>query len=381
MVNTKSKRHNKEKEKEINKHKYNKDKEIEDIEIHGEYCKGYKWYPLIWEKQKRIIAIGDLHGDFNLLINALRLAKVIDNDNNWTGGETVVVQVGDQLDGCRADVRKNENCDDPDLENLSLYSDKFPIAEDVKIMEFLNDLNKQAIKAGGAIISLLGNHELMNVNGQMNYVSYNDIQKFKNYKDPNNENLKFDTPKDARIHAFKPGNEYAKLMACSRLPAVIIGSFVFVHAGFIHAFMEKLQIKKKDDLYKISVALRKWLLGLIDKDNVSNIINAPKEESMFWVRIINSLPKNRNNEHEEACEDIKKVLEIFDVKSMVIGHTPQFINNKGINSECSDQLWQIDFGGSFAFQKFDENNNFIDLRNVQVLEILNDKDIKVLKNK
>jgi len=379
MVNTKSKRHNKEKEKEINKHKYNKDKEIEDIEIHGEYCKGYKWYPLIWEKQKRIIAIGDLHGDFNLLINALRLAKVIDNDNNWTGGETVVVQVGDQLDGCRADIRKNENCDDPDLENLSLYADKLDIAEDVKIMEFLNDLNKQAIKAGGAIISLLGNHELMNVNGQMNYVSYNDIQKFKNYKDPNNENLKFDTPKDARIHAFKPGNEYAKLMACSRLPAVIIGSFVFVHAGFIHAFMEKLQIKKKDDLYKISVALRKWLLGLIDKDNVSNIINAPKE-SMFWVRIINSLPKNRNNEHEEACEDIKKVLEIFDVKSMVIGHTPQFINNKGINSECSDQLWQIDFGGSFAFQKFDENNNFIDLRNVQVLEILNDKDIKVLKN-
>jgi hypothetical protein len=123
-------------------------------------------------------------------------------------------------------------------------------------MEFLNELDKQAVNAGGAVISLLGNHELMNADGNMSHVSYEDLSKLS---------------KKERTNSFKPGGQYAKLLACSRLPAVIIGSFIFVHAGFIEPFMRHLRLKDRDDLYKISVTLRKWLLGLIDKNNVVNI--------------------------------------------------------------------------------------------------------------
>lgn len=349
--------------------------ENDDKEIHRRYCKGYKWYPIILPKKERIIAIGDLHGDFELTLKALKLAKVIDNNNKWIGGGTYVVQVGDQLDSCRP---INKRCDDPTNENLSSYSGDTP--EDIKIMEFLNDLNEQAIKDKGAVISLLGNHEIMNVEGKMHHVSYQDIVKFKNYtKDStNNKNLSFDTPMEARIHAFKPGNEYAKLLACSRLPAVIIGSFIFVHAGFINSFMDRLNITKKDDLYKISVALKKWLLGLIDKNNVIDIINAPPH-SMFWHRVIGSIPPNMNNNDKRCQEHIDKVLEIFDASSMIIGHTPQFAHNNGINSTCDGKVWRIDFGGSFGFDKFDNDGHTHDLRDVQVLEIIGDGQINILK--
>ena len=46
----------------------------------------------------RIVAVGDLHGDILSARMALQLAGVMDADEHWIGGETVVVQVGDQLD-------------------------------------------------------------------------------------------------------------------------------------------------------------------------------------------------------------------------------------------------------------------------------------------
>lgn len=46
----------------------------------------------------RIVAIGDIHGDLDKLRDALELANVWDNDREeWIGGTTVVVQVGDQV--------------------------------------------------------------------------------------------------------------------------------------------------------------------------------------------------------------------------------------------------------------------------------------------
>ena len=47
----------------------------------------------------RIIAIGDIHGDYYIFIELLKLAKVIDNNLNWIGKDTYVIQLGDTLDG------------------------------------------------------------------------------------------------------------------------------------------------------------------------------------------------------------------------------------------------------------------------------------------
>ncbi len=46
----------------------------------------------------RIVAVGDVHGDFDRLVEVLRDAGVVDRRNRWTGGATHLVQTGDVLD-------------------------------------------------------------------------------------------------------------------------------------------------------------------------------------------------------------------------------------------------------------------------------------------
>ena len=66
---------------------------------------------------KKLIAIGDLHGDLRATLIALKLAEVIPqtatqnnvNDIHWSGGDTWVIQLGDQIDRCRPD-NWDKNC-------------------------------------------------------------------------------------------------------------------------------------------------------------------------------------------------------------------------------------------------------------------------------
>lgn len=345
-----------------------------DETLFRKYCKDYKYFPMILPARKPgepIIAIGDLHGDYAMTVKALKLAGVIDDNVKWIGGNTFVVQVGDQVDNCRP---AEHSCEVPSDIDSSYSGEE---AEDIFVLKFMTELNEQAIKVGGRVISLLGNHEIMNVMGNMTYVSYNDVQKFKNYQDPDKKGKKFSTAKEARMHAFKPGNEYAKMLACTRLSAVIIGSYIFVHAGFINEFLNKVGISNKYDLYKISYLMKKWLLGLVTKNNVVDIINS-RSYSMFWDRVLGSIPPNMNIKDDSRCvEYLNKALDIFDVGTMVIGHTPQiFAHHSGINKTCDGKLWRVDFGGSFGFNKFDpsylKNRKIADYRKVQVLYIPDD---------
>ena len=58
---------------------------------------------------------------------------------------------------------------------------------------------------------------------------------------------------------------------------------------------------------------------------------------------------------------------------MILGHSPQFMYDKGINSACNDKIWRVDVGASRAFGSVDDPN-----RKVQVLVIENDNKFNVL---
>ena len=45
------------------------------------------------ESARRLVAVGDLHGDYGKTQRALRLAGLIDATDHWAGGDTVLVQV------------------------------------------------------------------------------------------------------------------------------------------------------------------------------------------------------------------------------------------------------------------------------------------------
>ena len=51
-----------------------------------------------WTGVERIIAIGDLHGDYERYIDVMQSAGLIDKKGKWVGGDTHLVQTGDITD-------------------------------------------------------------------------------------------------------------------------------------------------------------------------------------------------------------------------------------------------------------------------------------------
>lgn len=96
-----------------------------------------------WDNVPRVVAIGDLEGAYEKFVDMLRTAGLIDARNNWTGGTTHLVQLGD-------------------------IPDRGPNSR--AIMDLLRRLEPQARRAGGFVHPLIGNHEAMNVYGDLRYV-------------------------------------------------------------------------------------------------------------------------------------------------------------------------------------------------------------------
>jgi hypothetical protein len=313
----------------MNSFKYNFQK------IWNDKCSKYSYIPDILPPVNRIIVLGDIHGDYNKMIEMLKIGKVIDSNNNWIGGETVVVQVGDQIDSCRSDG--SFHCHQPQTNDDD---------NDVEILYFMTELHKKAQEFGGAVYSIMGNHELMNVQGDFSYVSHNNYINFRhgNY-----------TGKEGRYNAFQPGNDIASFLACTRKMALIIGSNLFVHAGIIDSISSKYNIT---DLNQI---LTKYLLGMNIEGVEFNDLLTPHKQSPMWNRTL------ANGD----CSGLLKTLSSYNVGRLYVGHTPQL--TKGIESKCGKKLWLTDIGVSKAFKKFGGNSI------VQVLEITNDKTIKILK--
>lgn len=316
-------------------------------QIFEEKCKT-KYMPSTLPPTKRILVLGDIHGDFNMLIKLLRKGDVINKSNKWIGKDTVVVQVGDQIDSCRPN--NQGDCLNPDYTK----NDK---AEDVKVLEFMTDLHEEAERYGGAIYSLIGNHELMNVDGDMNYVSY--------------ENLKEFGGENGRKVAFKPGNKMANYLACTRKMALIIGSNLFVHAGF-----EPELVRRYTNIDEINKLMALYLLDELKRPNNFKEDFMVKSNSPLWTRTFGNI-----NMSNETCERLMRPLkDIYKVGRIYVGHTPQL--EDGINHTCDKKIWRTDVGVSNAFDNVDpgilNGGKKTKYRKGQLLEILNDETINII---
>ena len=329
----------------------NKDISTEELlknfnQIYEAKCKA-TYLPSTLPPAKRILVLGDIHGDFNMLIHLLRKGKVINKQNRWVGDKTIVVQVGDQIDSCRPNMPGD--CLNPNYTK----NDK---AEDVKVLKFMTDLHKKAEKHGGAIYSLVGNHELMNVDGDMTYVSYDNLNEFGG--------------ESGRQDAFKPGNKMANFLACTRKMALIIGSNLFVHAGFEPELVENYGI---DDINKL-MAL--YLLDELKNPKDFREDFMIKSNSPLWTRTFGNI-----NMSNDTCERLMKPLQdVYKIGRIYVGHTPQM--EEGINNTCDGRIWRTDIGVSNAFDNVDPSmingGKKTKYRNGQLLEIINDKKINII---
>lgn len=233
---------------------------------------------------ERLIAIGDLHGDLAATRRALRLAGAIGDDDHWAGGTLTVVQTGDVLD--RGD-------------------------DDRKIFDWLEQLRSEAKAAGGELILLSGNHELMNVAQDFRYVTPGAFAGFDDL--------------GGRPMAFRSGGVYALRVAMRPFVAQV-GDTVFVHGGVLPEHVEY-------GLARMAGELRAWLAG---QAPVPTLLT--DDQSPVWTRAYSSEPPD--------CERLTRALAMLRATRMVVGHTPQ---QSGITAACDGAVWRIDTGMSHFY--------------------------------
>lgn len=282
---------------------------------------------------QRIVAVGDLHGDYTAWIDIARDAGLIDAKNKWIGGKTTLVQAGD-------------------------ITDRGP--DSLKIIRHLQKLDGEAKRAGGRVIVLLGNHEAMQVTGDYRYVTPGEYAAFADRNSKARRDAAFDanakaiiafyhqrdpslSPKAIRsewistnplgkveyVTAWSPSGELGRWAAT--LPTVVkIGDTLFVHGG----------ISAKYALVPISEINRRARAALLVGDASDEaIIN--DQMGPLWYRGLVTRAGEPAAGRPTMEAELDGSLLGHGAKRMVIGHTPDI---KGVGFLHGGKLIQIDTG-------------------------------------
>jgi hypothetical protein len=289
----------------------------------------------------RIVAVGDLHGDFSVWRDIAEAAGVESADGHWTGGRTILVQAGDVVDR------------EPDS---------------LKIVRDLMRLQKEAPKKGGRVIVLVGNHEAMNMTGDLRYTVPADFASYatansaalrerlyqaKKAEIEANYRAKDPAMTSGAIHdawiaatplgwveqrlAWAPDGEIGSWVIRNPAVALIDGN-LFVHGG-LSAEYSKLSLDQINK--KVADALRS-----IDRSPGSILTDAL---GPLWYRgLISRDPKVTEipaggPPRPGIQQELTTVLGTYGARRMIVGHTP---NLAGIQILYGGRLVTIDTGNS-----------------------------------
>ena len=269
----------------------------------------------VWTGVERVIAVGDVHGDYEQLTAILRSSLLIDNSENWVGGKAHLVQTGDILDR-GSDARR--------------------------VMDLLMKLQTQAAAAGGYVHCLLGSHETMNLYGDLRFVA---PSAYGEYSDSNSEKLRDTFYRQYRDQIAKTneGKEVAasELSRDEWLASHPLGFYemeaAFTTEGQYGKWLRSLDsvIKINNNLFLHAGLSPKYTRYTLDQinDEVRAELNNPAklhggivtdQEGPFWYR---GIAKGDQLQVEPVLD---KVLAHFGAAREVVGHstveaiTPRF---------------------------------------------------------
>lgn len=285
-----------------------------------------------WDQVDRIVAIGDLHGDYASYLKSLEGAGIINARGQWTGGETHLVQLGDIPD--RGD-------------------------DAAKIIAHLKKLVAEAPRKGGMVHTLLGNHEAMNTYGDLRYVSAGDFAALagrdsKQLRDRYYENVLADIkareperfaslPADFRdawnaAHPlgwvehqrawnpkWNPKGEYYE-WALQDQVAIQINDLVFLHGGISGAYCQ-------NTLASLTEAAR----AALRQSDIATPSLLTDQNGPLWYRGLAGV------EPVAPPETVRATLEHLGARHLVIGHTP---TRGAVWPRYSGQVIQVDTGMS-----------------------------------
>ena len=293
---------------------------------------------------QRIVAIGDLHGDFEAWQAIARSAGLIDDRGRWSGGATILVQTGDIVD--RGPASRG-------------------------ILDQLMRLQRESPRRGGQVIVLTGNHEAMNLTGDLRYVHPGEYAAFVTPDSKRLRDLLFADraasfasragagerkPTQAQVRAlfdqqtplglvehqiaFDPARgQYGRWIAGNPV-AVRVGDTLFVHGGLSSEYARRpldelnrqataeLTARRQDEAALINDPLGPlWYRGLVTR------APAAGEQPASSAQAASARPS--------IAEELSQVLAATGARRIVVGHTPSL---KGILVDHDGRLVRIDSG-------------------------------------
>jgi hypothetical protein len=290
---------------------------------------------------ERVIAIGDLHGDYAAFLDIVSAAGVSDEKGGWTGDDAILLQLGD-------------------------VTDRGP--DSLKIVRHLQALQAEAPRTGGRVEVLVGNHEAMNVTGDLRYVHPGEFKAFATrqslalrehafrqnrqailarYREQNasttldaaHERFIAETPPGMLEHrqAWRPAGELGRWIAAR--PAIVrIGDTLFVHGGI----SAETAARPFDEVNRdISARLAEG------DTSPQSILTDPLGPLWYRGHVMRDPPAPAEAGGTTAPprpsieEELSQVLAAYAAKRLVIAHTP---HPAGIVASHDGRLVRIDTG-------------------------------------
>jgi len=314
----------------------------------------------------KIIAIGDIHGDYEAYEAILQAAELIDSQGKWSGGKTILVQTGD-------------------------IPDRGPDTR--QIFEHLRNLQKQARKQGGKVVTLIGNHEAMNMTGDLRFVhpgeysayasdksaamrekaykaNQSNIETFYKAKDPQLTSEQIKAKWEATLPlgklehqaAWSPRGKAGKWVVKNDVVALIDGN-LFTHGGF----------SEKYTVYSLKQINKAARTALREQDMSEDaVINDPLGPLWYRGNVRQPDSTRLGQTTLTQAEELDLVLRTYGAQRLIVGHTPV---RAGIQSQYGGKLIQIDtgasayYGGTYSFLRIEngqiyahDNDNIRELK-------------------
>ena len=270
----------------------------------------------------RILVIGDIHGDLSKAMACAAIAGVALPDGSWRKDvppNTVVVQVGDQLDGAprlsssrRPSGRRSARGGVPE------HDCEKAVIGDLQVLQFFDELDRQAKAAGRGcrVYSLLGNHEMNNADGNIDYA---DVCKH---------------CRGTRQEFFKRGSSLAGHLASTRHVCMTVAGVLFAHAGVCPRHLRSLDVADRAAAAFLRGTATQEQMRIMDDD-----VTGP--EGMLCHRDYAPDEKRR----KVTTKHVEEVLKATGCNAMVLGHNAHSTDG-GITSLHENRVWVVDPGMS-----------------------------------